>query len=54
MTATKKPQGYTVMVGKGLKPEEGRAKGIKMVMNKHSGDFRGANYDPKTGKCKVL
>lgn len=53
-TPTPSTKARTVMVGKNLKPAEGREKGIKAAIRQYGGDYRGATYDPTTGKCKVM
>jgi hypothetical protein len=42
------------MVAKDMPMKEGVQAGIKKAMKMHGGDYRGATYDPKTGKCTVM
>ena len=44
----------TVIVTKGLPLKEGQMKVIKKTLREQGGDYRGATYDPKTGKGKCL
>ena len=40
----------TVQVAKGLPQKEGVQKVIRKAIREYGGDYRGATYDPKTGK----
>ena len=52
--ATKAPVRRAVTVPKGLTPKGGTAAVIKKALKQFGGDYRGASYDPKTGKGSVL
>lgn len=39
-----------VQVAKGLDPKTGRQRVINKALREYGGDYRGATYDPKTGK----
>ena len=43
-----------VYIDKNLSEKEGRQKVIKKVMKEFGGDYRGATYNPKTGKGTVI
>ena len=43
----------TVTVQKNLSKKEGLKKVIKKALREYGGDYRGATYDPKTGKGTV-
>jgi hypothetical protein len=43
-----------VQVAKGLPKKEGVKKVIAKAMSQYGGDYRGATYDPLTGKGKVV
>lgn len=51
---TKRPAGRGVTVRKNLSPKEGRQAVVKKALRQHGGDYRGASYDPKTGKGRVV
>jgi hypothetical protein len=44
----------SVKVEKGLPKKEGVRRVIAKAMKQYGGDYRGATYDPKTGKGGVV
>jgi hypothetical protein len=44
----------SVQVEKGLTKKEGVKRVISKALKQYGGDYRGATYDPLTGKGKVI